>query len=195
MKAASIHLDRAVDGEKCAQFTPISPGSDNCRCGHDLYSHYMCGGPKESRCLRCNAPSQKPEKAAPTDDEINALAAICTFCGNKADHKHAEGGWCCADCCAIWSEAAGNKTLHDWICRVAINFEKEREINALARKIADEAAWNRVVLLSRPWKGWLDVRCLYKSDTVQKYITYLKKRGLLERPDPANPNIVRRKSE
>lgn len=24
-----------------------------CRCGHDMYSHYMCGTVEEMRCLRC----------------------------------------------------------------------------------------------------------------------------------------------
>ena len=29
--------------------------SEICVCGHDLYSHYMCGLPENSRCLFCGS--------------------------------------------------------------------------------------------------------------------------------------------
>lgn len=39
-------------------FTPKTPGSDKCKCGHVLTQHYMCGSPGESRCLVCRV--EKP---------------------------------------------------------------------------------------------------------------------------------------
>jgi hypothetical protein len=46
-------IDRVPKESGCMSFTPKTPGSDECRCGHTLYQHYMCGSPEESRCLVC----------------------------------------------------------------------------------------------------------------------------------------------
>lgn len=76
------------------------------------------------------------------------------------------------------------------------------EINALARQIADETAWQTI--RSFCWtfskvsqgKGHDIGNCEHgNEDIVVQAARYLDARGLLERPDPENPNIVRRKAE
>lgn len=44
---------------RCMRFTPETPGAINCKCGHTLYAHYMCGIPEESRCLACRVALEK----------------------------------------------------------------------------------------------------------------------------------------
>ena len=40
----------------CMQFSPKVSGSDECKCGHSLFSHYMCGAPQDSYCMACRRP-------------------------------------------------------------------------------------------------------------------------------------------
>lgn len=55
-----MHVDAARDTGMCKQFHPKPAGSLNCKCGHTLYQHYMCGSPEESRCLACKDAEPTP---------------------------------------------------------------------------------------------------------------------------------------
>lgn len=65
----ALVFDAVPRNSQCMRFTPATSGGEECKCGHTLYQHYMCGGPEESACLVCRtSESTAPPNPQPTPE-------------------------------------------------------------------------------------------------------------------------------
>jgi hypothetical protein len=66
--------DKQALNAPCKRFSPRVSGSSDCNCGHDLYSHYMCGDPRDSYCQTCYSQTRRRKdwQEGTTPDESGA---------------------------------------------------------------------------------------------------------------------------
>jgi hypothetical protein len=90
---SKMRIDAVPRESGCMQFTPTRGpiGSDKCRCGHSLYEHYMCGDPRESRCLICPTEPAEPVAVpqAPPEPTLKETLTRHWLQGIQCDHDAA----------------------------------------------------------------------------------------------------------